>query len=191
MQGCRRSATSAQSRRALKRPARCGLKKCLAGGVARSLHRPCNGVSERDTLLGATTVTRSSASCPVGRGPGDRQRGLPPPALTSIRRRRQAANFMGRSPGTARGVLFGDPARSPSSPPRDLLRTEPLESISFRAHSGSVCGGPDMPQAGPIAGPIEGKTVPKLRFDVLKPQAGSAETVQPRLRWKVHPRLVP
>ena len=95
------------------RPARCGLKKCLAGGVARSLHRPCNGVSERDTLLGATTVTR-----------------------------------------TARGVLFGDPARSPSSPPRDLLRTEPLESISFRAHSGSVCGGPDMPQAGPI----EGKT---------------------------------
>jgi hypothetical protein len=50
--------------------------------------------------------------------------------------------------------LFGDPARSPSSPPRDLPRTEPLESISFRAHSGSVYGGPDMPQAGPI----EGKT---------------------------------
>jgi hypothetical protein len=33
-----------------------------------------------------------------------------------------------------------------------------LESIFFEAHTGSARGATDMPQAGPIAGPIEGKT---------------------------------
>jgi hypothetical protein len=33
-----------------------------------------------------------------------------------------------------------------------------LEFISFGAHISSVRGAADMPQAGPIAGPIEGKT---------------------------------
>src|SRR3954452_949899 len=36
--------------------------------------------------------------------------------------------------------------------------TGPLESSSFKAHTDWVCGGAGMPQSGPIAGPIEGKT---------------------------------
>jgi hypothetical protein len=38
------------------------------------------------------------------------------------------------------------------------LHKTSLEFISFGAHIGSVRGGADMPRAGPIAGPMEGKT---------------------------------